>query len=255
MTHEPLKNLHGRVAVITGAMGGIGLATAQRLAAQGALVVGLVRRDIDKARAEFDKLANNDLKHMIVQADLLHADQLATAFNEIKKLGRVDILVNAVGKTRRINQGDLDSLSDEFFDQMIQANLRSYYSAIRTFAPLLTATPESVIVNIGSTAGTAGHGSNLAYAAAKAGIDALTRSLALSLAPVRVLSVSPAAVATGFVPNTVNKYYEIAASATPLKRVTEVTDVASAVEACVMLLRFCSGIVITVDGGRHVWAH
>ena len=104
-----------------------------------------------------------------------------------------------------------------------------------------------------SAAGTTSRGSNVAYAAAKAGIDALTRSLALHMAPVRVLSVSPGAISTNFVPNPVDKYYEMMARTTPLRRVTSVVDVAATVEACVMLLRFCSGIVITVDGARHVW--
>ena len=253
MTYEPLESLHGRVAVITGAMGGIGLATAQRLAAKGARVVGIVRRNAEQAQIEFDKLANHGLQHMIVCADLLDSQQLADAFVQIKKLGRVDVLVNAVGKTQRIAPTDLDSITDEYFDQMTQQNLRTYYSAIRTFAPLLTATPESVIVNIGSTAGTTSRGSNVAYAAAKAGIDALTRSLALHMAPVRVLSVSPGAISTNFVPNPLDKYYEMMARTTPLRRVTSVVDVAATVEACVMLLRFCSGIVITVDGARHVW--
>ena len=86
MTYEPLESLHGRVAVITGAMGGIGLATAQRLAAKGARVVGIVRKNAEQAQIEFDKLANHDLQHMIVCADLLDSQQLADALVQIQKL-------------------------------------------------------------------------------------------------------------------------------------------------------------------------
>jgi 3-oxoacyl-[acyl-carrier protein] reductase len=138
------------------------------------------------------------------------------------------------------------------FDKVTQDNLRCYFSTIRTFVPLLRATPESVIVNIGSMAGQRGGGSNLAYAASKAGVDSLTRNLSQTIAPIRVMGVSPGAIETGFVPNPADGYYEQVAKSTPLKRVPTVVDVASAVEASIMLLRFTTGHVINVDGGRWI---
>ena len=252
MTFQPLDNLNGKVVVITGMMGGIGFAVAERLAANGARIVGIVRRDIEKAQKAIDTLANAHLNHMVVCADLLDDDQLKLAYTEIKKLGKIDVLVNTVGKTFRYPPTDLDLITDDFFDKTLQNNLRTYYSAIRTFAPLLRDTPESVIVNIGSTAGYRGGGSNIAYSAAKAGIDCLTRTLASSMAPVRVMSVNPGAVLTNFVPNRDENYYKLVKTTTPLQRVATVVDIASAVEACITLLRFCTGQVIVVDGGKNI---
>jgi 3-oxoacyl-[acyl-carrier protein] reductase len=252
MTFEPLENLNGRVVIITGAMGGIGYATAQRLAKQGARIIGIVRRNLDEAQQKLNELPNSHLEHMAVLADVTNKEQLREAYAKISPIGRCDVLVNTVGKTMRIPWQDVHLLKDEFFDKVTQDNLRSYFSTIRTFHPLLKKTDESIIVNIGSMAGQRGGGSNLAYAAAKAGVDSLTRSLSQSLAPIRVMGVSPGAIDTGFVPNPAEGYYDRVAESTPLKRGPSVVDVASAVEASVMLLRFTTGQVINIDGGRWV---
>jgi NAD(P)-dependent dehydrogenase (short-subunit alcohol dehydrogenase family) len=252
MTFEPLENLNGKIVVITGVMGGIGFAIAKRLAAKGAKIIGIVRHDVESAQNSLNQLPNAHLNHVIVCADLLHKDQLQNAYNQIEKFGRIDVLVNTVGKTYRYPIVDLDAVSDEFFDKMLQDNLRTYYSAIRTFLPLLKATPESVVVNISSTAGSRSYGSNVAYCAAKAGIDSLTRTLSSALAPIRVMSVSPGAVETNFVPNQPENFYNSITNYTPLRRIVTVEDVAAAVEACVTLLRFCTGQVIIVDGGKFV---
>lgn len=251
-TFEPLDTLDGKVAVITGAMGGIGYETAKRLASKGARIVGIVRRNLEDAQAKLNELPNSQLNHLAVQADVTSTEQLREAYKIISELKRCDVLVNTVGKTIRIPWPDLHLLTDDFFDKVTKDNLRSYYATIRTFYPLLKETPESVIVNIGSMAGQRGGGSNMAYAAAKAGVDSLTRSLSQTINPIRVMGVSPGAVDTGFVPNQKPGYYEGVAQSTPLQRAPTVTDVAAAVEACITLLRFTTGQTINVDGGRWV---
>lgn len=252
MTFEPFESLDGKVVIITGAMGGIGYETARRLAAKGARIIGIVRRNIEEAQAKLDELPNSQLQHLAVLADVTNKEQLKEAFKSIEKIGRCDALVNTVGKTIRIPWPELHLITDDLFDRVTQDNLRSYFSTIRTFYPLLKKTEGSVIVNIGSMAGQRGGGSNLAYAASKAGVDSLTRSLSQAIAPVRVMGISPGAVDTGFVPNQQSGYYEQVASSTPLKRVPSVVDVAAAVEAAIMLLRFTTGQIINVDGGRWV---
>ena len=252
MTFEPLDNLNNKVVVITGVTGGIGYEAAKRLSAKGARIVGIVRRNLAEAQAKLNLLPNSHLSHLAVQADVTDKEQLRAAFKLIEPIGQCDALINTVGKTIRIPWHDLHLVTDDFFDKVTQDNLRSYYSTIRTFYPMLKKTEGSVIVNIGSMAGQRGGGSNLAYAAAKAGVDSLTRSLSQAIAPVRVIGVSPGAVDTGFVPNQAAGYYEQVAKGTPLKRVPTVTDVAAAIEASIMLLRFTTGQVINVDGGRWV---
>lgn len=255
MTFEPLENLNDQVVVITGAMGGIGRETAKRLANRGARIIGIVRRNIEEAQAELDTLPNNHLGHFAILADVTSDSQMKDAVKQVlSKAGQCDILVNTAGATFRIAHNELEQLTDDFFDTIVKDNLRSYFTVIRSFAPLLKKSPNALIVNIGSVAGTnAGGGSNMAYCAAKAGIDSLNKNLSRSLAPqIRVLGVNPGALATKFVPNAVPGYLDAIARTTPLKRVPTVQDVAATVEACATLLRFTTGITIAVDGGRTV---
>ena len=125
------------------------------------------------------------------------------------------------------------------------------FATIRAFTPLLKANSDGLIVNVSSIAGFTGAGSNLAYAAAKAGVDVLTKALAKTLAPhVRVLAVSPGVVDSSFVPGRGADFNEKAAATIPLKRIGHVDDTASAIEACATTLRFATGSRFVVDGGR-----
>jgi len=111
------------------------------------------------------------------------------------RFGRLDVLVNAAGFTKPVPHSDLDALSDELIDRMFVVNWRGQYTAARTFAPLLKASGDGLIVFISSIAAFTAVGSSIAYCAAKAGIDVMTKALARVLAPeVRVLAVSPGVV-------------------------------------------------------------
>src|SRR5579859_1613998 len=115
--------------------------------------------------------------------------------------GRADILVNSAGFTRAVPHHDLDALDDATIDAIFACNVRGPFATIRAFAPLMRRTGGAVIVNISSVAAFRGLGSNIAYAGSKAAIDTMTMSLARVLGPeIRVLAVSPGAVATDFVP-------------------------------------------------------
>lgn len=251
--YKPLDHLTGQVAVITGVMGGIGFATALRLADRGARIIGIVRRDVEDAQIRLNSLPNNHLNHCAILADVTDKSQVTDAVKKVMSVaGQCNILINAHGQTHRIPHERVDLLTDDFFDDAVQKNLRSYFTVIRGFVPLMKKTPEGLIVNIGSAAGqNAGSGSNIAYCSAKAGIDALTRNLSRVLAPnIRVVGVSPGALATKFVPNITDEFYEGVVKGTPLRRVPEVEDVAATIEAVATLIRFVTGNVITVDGGR-----
>jgi len=94
-------------------------------------------------------------------------------------------------------------------------------------------------------------GSNLAYAASKAGVDVLTKGLAKALAPqVRVIAVSPGVVDSSFVPGRGADFNDKAAATIPLKRIGHVDDTAATIEACATTLRFATGSRFVVDGGR-----
>jgi 3-oxoacyl-[acyl-carrier protein] reductase len=163
------------------------------------------------------------------------------------------VLVNAAGFTRMIPHSDLEALTDDLIDQIFAANVRGPFATIRAFAPLLRKSGDAVIVNISSVAAIVGTGSNIAYGGSKAALDTMALSLARVLGPeIRVLTVSPAAVDTAFVPGRTTAMVERVAATTPLKRVVKADEVAQAVMAAVVNLTSSTGWIIPVDGGKLV---
>lgn len=240
MAYERLNNLQGQVAVVTGARKGVGFAVAEKLKAAGAQVVALVRQDADALQARLGE------GHQVFEVDVRDSNRLKEIASQISTC---DILVNCAGASKNIGHKNLEALTDELFDEMLQVNLRSVFTVIRAFAPLLQKSPHGLIVNIGSAAAVRTGGSNLAYAAAKAGLESLGRNLAVALAPVRVVTISPSALDTGFTSQPPEFYGKVAAT-TPLKQVGTVDDVANAVEAVATTMRFMTGNTILLDGGR-----
>jgi NAD(P)-dependent dehydrogenase (short-subunit alcohol dehydrogenase family) len=254
MSYRRIDSLSGQVAVIVGATGGMGFATAKRLAEQGARIVGIVRRNKEKAEEMFATLPNQQLNHFLLLASIDDSVSLIKAAHEVKQqAGRCDILVNTAGTTRSIPHVNLDALSDDVFDEIMKINVRGVFSTIKVFTPLLKETGQALIVNITSAAGIRTGGSNIAYAASKAALDSVTRNLSKALAPsIRVVSLAPSAVDTNFLPNRSREFLENAAKATPLGRIGEVDDIASMIEALATTIRFTTGNCFVIDGGRTV---
>jgi 3-oxoacyl-[acyl-carrier protein] reductase len=249
LERAPRARLDGQVAVIAGGTGAIGRASAKRFAALGAHVVLLHR---GKEAAAHDFLATLPGSHDQVIASITDSAQLKSAAESVRaRFGRTDILVNSAGFTKPVPAADLDALTDELIDEIFAANWRGVFATIRAFHPMLRESNDGLVVNVSSIAGFTGVGSNLAYAAAKAGIDVLGRSLARSLAPaVRVLTVSPGVVDSSFVPGRGPDFNQKTSATMPLKRIGTPEDVAAAIEACATTLRFSTGNIIVVDGGR-----
>ncbi|HSW05144.1 SDR family NAD(P)-dependent oxidoreductase [Aquabacterium sp.] len=249
----PIDSLAGRVAVIAGGTGAIGLATARRLSALGARCVLLYARK-PVADAEALAAALPGTGHAAIAAEMLDSRSLQAAASAVaERFGVVHMLVNSAGRTEPVPAADLDALSDELIDEMLRINFRGVIATIRAFVPLLKASGDGLIVNISSIAGFTGSGSNLAYVAAKAGIDVVGDALARVLAPaVRVLTVSPGVVDSSFVPGRGADFNVKAAATMPLRRVGTPDDVAAAVQACATTLRYATGTRIVVDGGRHL---
>ena len=247
----PAARLDGRGAVIAGGLGAIGRATALRLAALGAHVAILHRREDDEASRFLATLPGTG--HFAVKASIIESASLAAAASQVKaKMDAVHILVNTAGFTKPVPVNDLDALDDQLIDAIFASNWRGVFATIRAFRKLLEATGDGLIVNVSSVAAFTGNGSNLAYSASKAGLDVMGKAFARSFAPkVRVMTVSPSAVDDStFVPGRGAEFNDKAAAATPLKRIATPDDVAAAIEACATTLRFATGQVLVVDGGR-----
>lgn len=246
----PMSRLDGRVAVIAGGLGAVGRATALRLAALGARVILLHRKPVGEASRFLTSLHGGG--HFEIQASITDSASLAEAARAVReRCESIHVLVNTAGFTKPVAAHDLAGLTDELIDDIFKSNWRGVFATIRAFEPLLEASGDGLIVNVSSIAATTGVGSNLAYAASKAGLDVLGRALARVLAPtVRVLTVSPGALESSFVPGRGAEANAKIAAGTPLKRIGQPEDVAAVIEACATTLRFATGQVIVVDGGR-----
>ncbi len=245
-----MTELQGQVALVTGGGGGIGSAICRRLAAAGAQLVLTYHSDQTKARAAVNSLAGGN--HLILRCpvdDSAAQTRLAHAIDE--KYGRLDILVNNAGISKPVPHEDLFGLNDELIDDIFRVNWRGAFATIRANHALLRAGDGGVVVNISSIAGRTGVGSNVAYCASKAALDSMTRSLARALAPrVRLLSVSPGWVNGEYAQRMPRSLIAEQETKTPLGRIAEAEDVAEAVYAAVAQLRFSTGDVLPVDGGR-----
>ncbi|MAF47995.1 MAG: SDR family oxidoreductase [Rhodospirillales bacterium] len=244
------KELAGKTAFVTGGSNGIGAAAARMLADAGAAVMIGYNRGEDRARKLVQELPGSG--HHIQQLALEDgASVRAAAAAAEAAYPALNILVNSAGFTRPIPHDRLDELDDEFMDAMLIANVRGPFSVIRALAPALKASGDGVIINVSSVSAFTGMGSNIAYVATKAAIDAISMSLARVLGPeIRVMCVSPGAVATDFVAGRGRPQLEKLMQGSPLGRVTEPEDVARAILACITHLKATTGDRIIVDGGR-----
>ena len=249
----PTDSLQGRIAVITGGTGAIGLSTAKRLATLGARCVLLYNSESAESAAA-KAAALHGSGHLCFKAPITDSEALKSVAAEIEKqCGVVHILVNSAGYTKAVPTADLEALTDDLIDDILKVNFRGVMSTIRVFMPLLKKSEDGLIVNISSIAGFTGTGSNLAYVAAKASIDVVGDALAKAFAPlVRVISVSPGVVDSTFVPGRGADFNEKVAGTIPLKRIGTVDDVAAVVQACATTMRYVTGTRIVVDGGRHL---
>ena len=243
---------HPDVVLVTGASSGIGRASALRLAARGTRIVAGYHSGREEAEGLIGQLAGSD--HMALRIAIDEPASIAEAEAAIAaRYGKLDALVNSGGKSQTIALDALDELSDEIFDRIVAVNLRGPFAVIRAMRGLLEKGDNGAIVNVSSLAGQRGVGSNLAYCAAKGGLDTLTIGLARVLAPhIRVFSISPAGVDTGFVAGRSRSDLEAMAARMPLKKVTSADDVARAIVAAIVDLTSSTGIIINVDEGRHL---
>ncbi len=245
-------DLNGKVAVVTGASGGIGAATAARLAEAGANVVVGYNNNLDAAQKVVASLAGSG--HRVARIPMLETPVIREVAAMVEsEYGRCDVLVNSAGFTEPVPHGNLEALTDELIDSVLLSNVRGPFATIRAFVPLMKRSGDAVIVNISSVAATMGSGSSIAYGASKAALNTMSVALARALGPdIRVMVVAPAAVETAFVRGRTHEMVAKMAEGTPLKRIVQADEVAQAVMAAVTHLTSSTGMIIPVDGGRTI---
>jgi 3-oxoacyl-[acyl-carrier protein] reductase len=241
-----------KVAVITGGCGQIGYAAAQRLAADGVTIVALVRNNLEEAKELLTKLPSQELNHTAILASVTETSQITAAVQQVNDLfGRCDILINAAGISKVAPVSEIDKFTDELFDSIMDTNLKGTFVCVREFLPLLKK-ENGLVINISSLSAYSGNNINLAYAASKAGVNSLTKTLARGLAPaVRVVGIAP-----GFLEKAtsgINKHPDFNAKIAPeipLKRVATGDDIADVIMSLVNSMSYINGETIRVDGGR-----
>lgn len=250
-----MSNEYVPVVLVTGGAGEIGSAISRTFAARGYRVIITYNKDHVKAEGLLTSLPGTG--HMIIQAPTTDAAAVQALAQTVEsKIGYLDVLVNNAGITTPVPHDDLDALTDEWIDRIMQTNFRGGFAMVRAFRSLLMKAAEqrgqsSLVVNISSIAGIYGIGSNVAYCASKAAVDSMTRSLARALAPaIRVVSVSPGFVEGEYTKNFDPAFLKNQLDNTPLGRYATGQDVANAVFALASTMTFSTGTIITVDGGR-----
>lgn len=244
------RMLEDKVVAVIGGSGGIGSGICRAFAREGATCIVAYNNNEQAALDVVESLEGEGHWAHYVPVDITAA--LESFAQEVDdRYGRLDILINCAGITKFVSHNDLAALDDDLIDDMFRVNWRGSFVAIRVFHDLLKRTGDGLVVNISSVAGIHGVGSNIAYCASKAAVDTMTKSLGRALAPeIRVVAVSPGMVETGFVKQLNPKWLEQQKALTPMKQFATVEQVASTVLAVATHLKFSTGCVVQVDGGR-----
>jgi 3-oxoacyl-[acyl-carrier protein] reductase len=245
-----MKQLTGKTAFITGASRGIGKAIAHAFAEQGANIVFTHLSSVEQGQATADELKVHGVEVHAYRSDASNFNAVNDLIQKIiQDFGRLDILVNNAGITR---DNLLLRMGEQDWDEVIQVNLKSVFNTIKAATRPMISQRNGSIINISSVVGIKGNAGQVNYAASKAGIIGITKSVALELG---ARNIRCNAIAPGFIQTAMTE--ELSQAATeewikyiPLKRVGMPEDVAH----CALFLAsdassYITGQVIQVDGG------
>jgi 3-oxoacyl-[acyl-carrier protein] reductase len=243
------------VALVTGAATGIGRSVAVALAKNGYDVVINYSRSEDAAKITQRECDTAGARTLLFRCDVsddvcVRAMLAATE----KEFGRLDVLINNAGTTVDIEPKNLEAMKVEDWNRVFNVNVLGLFLVTRAAVALLKKSPNGCIVNTCSIAGLRPSAQPLPYAASKAAVANLTKTLANALGPeIRVNAVAPGWIEGEWMKKTLAENYEglmaRRAKYTPLKRCCTTDDVADSMLSLILSNRFVTGEIIIIDGG------
>lgn len=245
--------LNGKNAIVTGASRGIGRAIAIKFAELGANVVLNYRSDINSVQEVVKEIESKGVKALAIQGDVSNFEDSKKIIDEaMEKLGSVDILVNNAGITK---DSLIMRMKEEEFDKVIEVNLKGVFNCIKHAIPVMVKQRSGKIINISSVVGLSGNAGQANYAAAKAGIIGLTKSVAKEIASrgITANAIAPGFIQTDMTETLGEKVKENIKANIPLKRLGSPEDIANTAAFLASdMASYITGQVISVDGGMHI---
>ena len=241
--------LDGKVALVTGAARGIGKAIALRFAAEGADIAFTDLAVHEETAAEIAALGHRVKSYASNAADF--AATQAVVDGILKDFGRIDILVNNAGITR---DGLVMRMSEEQWDAVIDVNMKSAFNFLHAVVPAMARQRSGSIIHMASIAGQTGNPGQVNYAASKAGLIAMAKSVAKEMGPrgIRANAIAPGYILSEMTESLPQAVKDEFLKLIPLKRGGSVEDVANAALFLASdLSAYISGQVIAVNGGMY----
>ena len=242
--------LKGKTAIVTGAAKGIGKAIALKLASLGANIVLNYRSSEEAAIKVEEEIKALGVEVLRVKGDISNLSEVENLINLAKeKFGKIDIMVNNAGITKDTL---ILRMKEEDFDSVIDVNLKGVFNCLKTITPVMVKQKSGKIINLSSVVGLVGNAGQVNYAASKAGVIGMTKSLAKEVGSrgVTCNAVAPGFIETDMTEVLGDKLKEEAKKALPLKRLGKPEDVANVVAFLASEdSNYVTGQVINVDGG------